>query len=224
MAKFLIFEIPGVPIAKARHKSARRGNILMHYDPQHKEKKWMQNFIYCTMKAKEKFGPTVALQVDFNFFFTLPKSATRKQKNLLSWGCLEHMSKPDCTNLGKFYEDVMNEIVYPDDKQLVSIKINKFYSVKDRTIIKIMPKKDCTSVVEEIIEKINIEEFFEISHWMKEIAQTLMLYPEMEESTKLKYAETAALAIKKISENYGKVICEIAKKNKTILNRIEKDG
>jgi Holliday junction resolvase RusA-like endonuclease len=33
------FTIPGVPIPKARHRTARRGNFVMQYDPQEAEKK-----------------------------------------------------------------------------------------------------------------------------------------------------------------------------------------
>lgn len=36
--------------------------------------------------------------------------------------------KPDCDNIAKNINDALNRIVYNDDKQIVSLTVNKFYS------------------------------------------------------------------------------------------------
>ena len=45
----------------------------------------------------------------------------------------------DLTNLRKFYEDCLQEIVLVNDKQIVEGDTKKFYDEKPRTVIHIVP-------------------------------------------------------------------------------------
>ena len=47
------------------------------------------------------------------------------------------MSKPDCDNIAKNINDALNGIVYPDDKQIVCLSVNKFYSANEYVNVKI---------------------------------------------------------------------------------------
>ena len=45
--------------------------------------------------------------------------------------------KPDWDNIGKIYSDALNNIIYPDDKQIVTGITHKLYSETPRVVIDI---------------------------------------------------------------------------------------
>lgn len=76
-----------------------------------------------------------ALHLNVIFFMKQPK----KKKE--SW----HTYKPDLDNMIKWISDVMNGILYEDDKQVAKITAEKVYSLESRTeiiIIELQKGKD----------------------------------------------------------------------------------
>ena len=73
------------------------------------------------------FSKDEPLEVVANFYFAIPKS-TPKSKILKFLTNLRPTKRPDLDNLYKAVTDAINGVVYPDDSQIVSAKINKFWS------------------------------------------------------------------------------------------------
>ena len=77
------------------------------------------------------------LQVKIDVYMPLPKSYSRKKHEQALAGELRPTVKPDCDNIAKNINDALNGIVYPDDKQIVSLCINKHYSVDEYVNVEI---------------------------------------------------------------------------------------
>lgn len=129
--------LEGSPIAKKRPMVVRRGDKTWATDCQSHEKELVkfqlrQNYPKLCENPIPKNVPLI-----LNFEFHL--SGSPKIKNIIEWGMLHHLQKPDISNLIKFYEDVFNGILYHDDSQIVEINFSsKKFSFKPKTIIRIM--------------------------------------------------------------------------------------
>jgi len=131
--------IPGNPIPKARAKFRKKG---FAYDPQSDIKKAVTKFLekevhdfYAKdrnrIEGHELFDGD-AFEVDWHFHMPIPKSFNQFKKNACKWGFIEHTSKPDRSNLEKFYEDCANGILWHDDSQITCGKIVKKYCSDDK--------------------------------------------------------------------------------------------
>lgn len=67
----------------------------------------------------------------------IPLSASAKMKEKMASGEINHMKKPDATNLQKFMEDCIKGIIIADDNQVVKISSSKKYSETPMTEIRI---------------------------------------------------------------------------------------
>lgn len=72
-----------------------------------------------------------------NVFKTIPKGFSKKKTEKALKGEIRPTVKPDCDNIAKNINDALNGIAYTDDKQIVSLTINKFYSNDEYTNVKI---------------------------------------------------------------------------------------
>jgi Holliday junction resolvase RusA-like endonuclease len=105
------------------------------YDIRFKEKEearrilrtqWNENLIHGAVKLK------------FRFYMPIPKSSARSAKESMENGLIEHLKKPDLSNLVKFAEDVLKEIVILDDNIVNKIVAQKRYSSEPRTEITVV--------------------------------------------------------------------------------------
>lgn len=134
----MFFRFDEIPIAKARHRTFRKGTKLKTVDPQSEEKynsKWKFKKTMIEkgyLKAAE--GP---LHVNMTLGIAQPRSWSQKRKNMLLGAFCT--STPDIDNYFKYYLDVMNGIVYHDDKQIASLTGKKIYSEKPFVEIKVTP-------------------------------------------------------------------------------------
>lgn len=121
--------IPTLPTSWAASRVCRK----IHYNPKHKEKTAIQNFIKATYKDEMI---TLPVEISMQFIFEPPKSASkRKQKDMLA-GKLIPLSK-DCTNMQKFFEDCLKKIVIDDDRFVAKISSQKLYGLCNKVIIKL---------------------------------------------------------------------------------------
>ena len=65
--------------------------------------------------------------------FAIPKSYSEKRKKALDGQM--RPKKPDVDNIAKFYLDALNETLYDDDAQIVSLNVIKRYSILPSVII-----------------------------------------------------------------------------------------
>ena len=146
----MIFEIPGNPIAKARHRTVRVKGQSLSYDPQSKEKELVRHRLKYLLKcaclsedtqiSKEalrlRFGDKYSLTIES--YHQIPKSAPSALKMRIEGGLVEyHNVKPDADNIYKFYCDCGNGILYPDDSKIVEGSFKKTYSKNPRVVISI---------------------------------------------------------------------------------------
>lgn len=69
-----------------------------------------------------------ALIVRLSVYFEIPKSYSKKKQALAQAGTLRPTVKPDCDNIAKNILDALNGLAYPDDKQIVTLIVDKKYA------------------------------------------------------------------------------------------------
>jgi len=119
-------EILGNPKPLKRHRTSR-GKV---YDPSFEDK---TNFAWDVRTLTVGLFPhTESIKVEFEYHMPIPKSYSKKAR-LKAVG-EPHQKKPDISNLIKFTEDALNEILWEDDSVIAEIKAKKIYSEEPKTI------------------------------------------------------------------------------------------
>jgi Holliday junction resolvase RusA-like endonuclease len=130
------FIVPGEPIAQGRARFSMRSGFVRAYDP----KKSSQYKSYVARIAKETY-PLEAIdgmvEVEFTYYMPIPKSFTKTKRNAAISGTIRPAVKPDIDNLAKATMDAITGICFEDDKQIVSCKLDKYYSAEPRTEVKV---------------------------------------------------------------------------------------
>lgn len=129
-------ELANNPVAWAASRVGKRG----HFNPRAAEK----NFTRWQIKAQYRRKPLEGFVVlEFEFFFRIPNSTSKKRREeMLTCGseCIPTCS--DLTNLQKFYEDCLKEIVIGDDRNVALISSKKLYAEKGKILIRVFPLKE----------------------------------------------------------------------------------
>ena len=68
------------------------------------------------------------LEIAIKAYCEIPKSYTKKQRLAIEQGELKPTKKPDCDNIIKAVCDALNGVAYKDDKQVICVSCNKYYS------------------------------------------------------------------------------------------------
>ena len=77
------------------------------------------------------------LAMCLTFVFTPPKSYTKKKLEAVKSGELRYTKHKDLDNLAKSVMDALNNVVYKDDSQIVTLCANKEYGEEDCVLIRI---------------------------------------------------------------------------------------
>ena len=128
----IILLIPGKPIPY----KPPRVNSNITFNPRYEEKRYVQNVI------KEQYNEHLldsTVIVDYIFNFSIPISFSKKKRLEAINGSMFFDKRPDTSNLMKFFDDCLIDIVIKDDSQIVRVSAEKRYSSKEGTIIKITP-------------------------------------------------------------------------------------
>lgn len=80
---------------------------------------------------------TCPLRLELRFFFAVPESWSRWQREAALAGEYQHITKPDADNLLKLVKDALNSIFWFDDKQICDVQMIKRYDRSPRTEIRI---------------------------------------------------------------------------------------
>ncbi|WP_446897458.1 RusA family crossover junction endodeoxyribonuclease [Clostridium sp. LBM24168] len=125
--------VPGEPMGKQRPKfnrwtkSAHTPEKTLNYETYVKE-------LYVTNKLPMLEG---YIRVDITAFYRIPKSTSNKKRQQMLNNELLPDKKPDLDNVAKIICDALNSIAYLDDKQIVSLTVNKFYSEQPQVVVKL---------------------------------------------------------------------------------------
>lgn len=120
----------GKPMSQTRHRHTSKGGFVRTYDPMAKDKEDFVKYVSENYDIKKIEG-MIDVMIIANF--AIPKSYSEKRKKALDGQM--RPKKPDVDNIAKFYLDALNEILYDDDAQIVSLNVIKRYSILPSVII-----------------------------------------------------------------------------------------
>lgn len=121
----ITFEVPGIPVAKARPRVVRVRGVTRTFTPQQTID--FENRVRLAAQAagaKPIDGPVELLVYAF---WPLPKSQHRKKEPRR--GSFK-TTKPDWDNIGKAVSDALNGIAYTDDSQVARATVWKITSAQ----------------------------------------------------------------------------------------------
>jgi Holliday junction resolvase RusA-like endonuclease len=122
------FTIPGEPKAKARPRVTKKG---IAYTP--KETTEYENWVrQCYVTGNQGKILKGQIKVIINAYFSIPKSTSQKKQKEMKNFLLRPTKKPDTDNIAKIVLDSLNKIAFDDDKQVIDLRVLKFYSENPR--------------------------------------------------------------------------------------------
>jgi len=140
MTFMLTYMVEGNPIGKGRPKFARRGNFVSTYTPT----KTRDYETVIKEAAQKAMGSNAVLEtpVTVAIYITVPIPASYSKKR--TEACLKDIErpikKPDIDNIAKCFLDAMNEIVYKDDTQVLTLHVTKVYGTVG--MVEVMVRED----------------------------------------------------------------------------------
>lgn len=140
MTFMLTYMVEGNPIGKGRPKFARRGSFVSTYTPT--KTRDYENVI--KEVAKKAMGSNEILEtpVTVAIYITVPIPASYSKKR--TEACLKDIErpikKPDIDNIAKCFLDAMNNIVYLDDTQVLTLHVTKVYGTVG--MVEVMVRED----------------------------------------------------------------------------------
>ena len=127
MSFMLTYMVEGNPVGKGRPKFARRGNFVSTYTPT----KTRDYETIIKEAAQKAMGSNDLLEtpvtVAIHITVPIPKSHSIKRIKACLSGSERPIKKPDIDNIAKCFLDAMNEVVYLDDTQVLTLHITKVY-------------------------------------------------------------------------------------------------
>jgi Holliday junction resolvase RusA-like endonuclease len=127
MTFMVTYMVEGNPVGKGRPKFARRGNFVSTYTPT--KTRDYEDLIKDS--ARQAMGSAEILEtpVTVAIYITvpIPASYSKKRTEACLSGSERPIKKPDIDNVAKCFLDAMNEIVYKDDTQVLTLHIKKVY-------------------------------------------------------------------------------------------------
>ena len=134
------FKIMGKVKAKQSVKFAKVGDFMKKYTPKEMTDyaNWVRHSFY---KEYPNHLPSELidcyLNIAIDVYFAVPKSYSDKKRRHALAGLIKPTVKPDWDNISKNICDALNGIAYPDDKAIVSGRVNKHYAEFDYVNVEI---------------------------------------------------------------------------------------
>ncbi len=70
-------------------------------------------------------------------YFKIPKTTSKKDKELIEKGLISPTKKPDIDNIVKIILDALNKMAFKDDNQITKLEVEKIYGEEEKIFIKI---------------------------------------------------------------------------------------
>ncbi|WP_304508948.1 RusA family crossover junction endodeoxyribonuclease [Anaerotignum sp.] len=124
-------EILGTPVPKGRPRWSKHGTYTPPKTKQHE--KYIQQ---CWDAVYGNLSPTdKPLAVQIAFYMPIPKSTTKRAKEFMLIGKIQHTKKPDLDNMAKAVLDGLSGCAYKDDSQIWMLSVKKEYSETPKTVV-----------------------------------------------------------------------------------------
>ena len=133
------FVIEGRPQPQGRPRAVRMGAGVRMYDPPKSKayKQMVSARVRSYMKINGIQTITEPLAIHLNFYFTPPKSYSKKRIRAIEAKEELFTKKPDLDNLAKSILDSCNNLLFKDDSQIVGLTIGKHYGHEDYVDVKV---------------------------------------------------------------------------------------
>lgn len=140
MTFLMTYMVEGNPIGKGRPKFARRGNFVSTYTPT----KTRDYETVIKEAAKKAMGSNELLKtpVTVAIYITvpIPQSYSKKRTEACLKDIERPIKKPDIDNIAKCFLDAMNDVVYKDDTQVLTLHVTKVYGTVG--MVEVMVRED----------------------------------------------------------------------------------
>ena len=138
----IFFDIPGKPFGKQRPKFTTRGGYVKAVTP--KDTVIYENLVKLSYKqtVKDTFTDEAMIEANITTFFEVPKSTSKTRRALMLEGKIRPTVKPDVDNIAKVVLDSLNGIAYHDDKQVVSVLVEKRYAEQPHVEVTLWDRKE----------------------------------------------------------------------------------
>ena len=135
----LIFTIPDKPFGKQRPRHTQGGHT---YTPSEtREREQLVAWAYRQQCGNFRFPEKTPIDLRVFAYYQIPKSASKRERELMISGAIRPLLKPDYDNFAKLVTDALNGIAYDDDKSVVDAVQRKFYSTDPRVVVVIQEAK-----------------------------------------------------------------------------------
>ena len=133
------FKIEGRAQPQGRPRAVRMGKGVRMYDPPKSKayKQMVSARVRSYMKINGIQTITEPLAIHLNFYFTPPKSYSKKRIRAIEAKEELFTKKPDLDNLAKSILDSCNNLLFKDDSQIVGLTIGKHYGHEDYVDVKV---------------------------------------------------------------------------------------
>ena len=140
MTFMVTYLVEGNPVGKGRPKFARRGNFVSTYTPT--KTRDYEDLIKDAARKAMGSNELLETPVTVAIYITvpIPSSYSKKRTEACLNGSERPIKKPDIDNVAKCFLDAMNEIVYKDDTQVLTLHITKVYGTVG--MVEVMVKED----------------------------------------------------------------------------------
>lgn len=123
------FTVHGPIKGKGRPRFTRVGQYVRTYTPN--ETVSYENLIkmeYIEENGEFQFDRALPLTLKLTAYYSIPKSVSKKNRQLMIAGKIRPLKKPDADNVMKVVCDALNGVAYADDVQIVTVILDRFYS------------------------------------------------------------------------------------------------
>ena len=120
----ITFKVPGEPCAKQRPRVTKFGT----YTPEKTVvyENLVKTIAQQAMQGKQLLEGKLQMKIFANF--KIPNTISKKKHEDMCNGNIRPIKRPDIDNIAKAIADSLNNIVYKDDSQIVTIIASKWYS------------------------------------------------------------------------------------------------
>lgn len=131
------FMVPGEPTGKARPRVYRVNGQTRTTTPE-KTLSYENLVKWIVSESMQVEKLTGEIEANIKAFYSIPKSMTKKNRQLIEEGKLHPTKKPDLDNVAKIILDALNGIAYKDDSQVVRLHIEKEYADDDKPRVEVI--------------------------------------------------------------------------------------
>jgi Holliday junction resolvase RusA-like endonuclease len=132
MSATVYFVVYGNPVGKGRPRATSRGGFVRMYTDAKTLgfESAVADEARIAMREWQAFDTPIQLQL--SAYYPIPKSWSKKKRQMAMDGEIHPQVKPDLDNVMKAVLDAMNGVVYVDDSQVINMVATKRYSSDPR--------------------------------------------------------------------------------------------